>query len=175
MPMTGSTTTKTVNIDVSGGQTLTLIVKDFDGIRDGDHADWADAGLSCDTSFGPLPVLPPASNDSKSNHPKIYYARFQYDPNNNFVTLINSGFDNADKPKYIGDKPNPDPTRFLFYVENISSQNVIVNSGWKSLPIDVIKLPDNTLLFGVEATYKPGAKLKVYSADKALIWTGIMP
>jgi len=45
--------TRDVKVDLAGGQSLTLEVTDFDGNRDGDHADWLDARVVFrDGAFG---------------------------------------------------------------------------------------------------------------------------
>ena len=45
-PMDRGTEPKFVEVDVHGAQQLTLVVGDLGNGNQGDHADWADAGLS---------------------------------------------------------------------------------------------------------------------------------
>jgi hypothetical protein len=45
--LTGSSPTATVSVDVSGRTTLRLVATDADGDPSYDHADWADAKLTC--------------------------------------------------------------------------------------------------------------------------------
>ena len=49
-PMTGTTATKAVNINLAGRKELTLIVNDTGDGNSYDHGDWADARLDCATT-----------------------------------------------------------------------------------------------------------------------------
>ena len=49
--LTGTSATKTVSVPVTGGAALRLLVA-TNGSTDYDHADWADAKLTCGTSGG---------------------------------------------------------------------------------------------------------------------------
>lgn len=55
--MTGKTTTKRLSLDLTGRRTLTLVVTDSGDGAAADHADWADARLTC-TSFAAATVTP---------------------------------------------------------------------------------------------------------------------
>ena len=53
--MNGSTATKTVNVNISGKQELSLVLTDAGDNRNSDHADWAEARITCSTPTTPDP------------------------------------------------------------------------------------------------------------------------
>ena len=50
--MTGASATKTVNLDITGRNKLTLIVTDGGDGTAYDHGDWANARATCTSSLG---------------------------------------------------------------------------------------------------------------------------
>jgi glucose/arabinose dehydrogenase len=89
--MTGTTATKSVNVNVTGRSELKLIVTDGGNGFDYDHADWADAKLTCPGGTGNHPpaaaITAPTSGFQYSVGQQISFAGSATDPDGDTTTL----------------------------------------------------------------------------------------
>jgi len=74
--MTGATPTATVNVSITGVRSVRLQVVAVDSTSD-DHADWANAQVSCDT--GPSPNLPPHARFTASQSRTVPWTPVTFD------------------------------------------------------------------------------------------------
>jgi NPCBM/NEW2 domain/Fibronectin type III domain/Right handed beta helix region len=95
--MTGSSATKTVNVDVTGVNQLQLVVTDGGDNIDYDHADWAGAYLTADTTSAPT-LTPTPTPTSSSTATSTYMSDLAW------VGTPTNGWGPAEKDMSNGDK-----------------------------------------------------------------------
>jgi uncharacterized protein (TIGR01370 family) len=92
--MTPTTATKSINVNLSGRTSLELVVTDSGNGNWYDHADWANARLSCSATTTPPPSPPPASpppSGSKPTWDNVSSWGIQYHGfNSNTATAVNA-------------------------------------------------------------------------------------
>ncbi len=119
----------------------------------------------------PLPNISPVVSPTQ-DHPKIYFASLEYDPNSNQTTLIKSGVTNGELPSLSISQPKPNSNNFIYKVEVKSNQNQVYQSGWESLPIKTIETPDHKYRFQLYTDFKADDFIYLSLPSKKIIWTG---
>ena len=85
--MTGSTATKSVNVNVTGVNELRLYVSS-NGSKNSDHADWADAFVACGGNQAPVPTITaPSSSLLFAIGDQIHFAGSASDPEDGALPL----------------------------------------------------------------------------------------
>lgn len=109
-------------------------------------------------------------------HPTLYYADLEYDPKTAITTQFGTGITYGDPPYLQPNQPSTQsPNKFIFKIEISDESGKISEAGWKETYREIIQTPTGKLRFRITATYRKKSFIKVYLADKKLIWTGKMP
>lgn len=103
------------------------------------------------------------------SHPEVFYANLEYDPKTGVVTQYGVSKTNGDPPLLLGEKPKPDPKRFTYKITVLSKDNIGLQSGWYSTPLEIVKTPQNTFRFDAVASYEPEAILQI-EIDNKNVW-----
>lgn len=118
---------------------------------------------------------PPSSTNTLVDHPNLFSAYLEYNPNTQEVKQLSTGKANGDIPVLNPNQPPASPDDFVYQIELISQKNELLQKGWVLLPKSAIKTRDGLLRFHVYTLNKPGAIVQVSLPDGKKIWTGKIP
>lgn len=108
----------------------------------------------------------------RQTHPNIFQAELEYNSTTDIVTQITTTKINGDIPHFLENQPRAYPGDFAYKVEVVSDQNELIQTGWKSIPQEIlIKRRDNIYLT-ITTIYQPKAIVRIYLPSGKLIWTG---
>ncbi len=111
---------------------------------------------------------------SIKNHPQLFYADLEYNPQTHLVTQVNTGEANGDPPTLLTEQPTIPTDRFLYKIEIISDKNELLLSGWDTQYKTLITTDTGSYKFRVVLEFYPQAIVRLYLPNGQLIWTGSM-
>lgn len=114
------------------------------------------------------------SQAATENHPKLFYADLEYDPQTGLVTQNALGKTNGDPPPLLPSPPSITLDNLIYKVEVVSDENVLLRSGWGVIPKEIAQTPQKTLSFRITTLYENQAMVRVILPEKGIIWTGRM-
>jgi len=176
--MTGNSATRLVNVDVTGRQSLRLVVTNGGDNVDYDHANWADAQLVVGSYTPPPPTQPPAPPPPTSSFTResvatglIQPTTFDWSPDGSLMFIAEKG--GIVRVSVQGTGASPQFTPFQQYATGTNAHSVtsVDLNGDGRLDLAVANSGNNTVsvLFGRgDGTFNAAANYGVGSAPKSV-------
>lgn len=183
-PITGASATQRVSVPLAGAYQLILKVNDMNNDIGKDHADWADAKVTCvglvppvSPSPSPSPSSSPSATSDNTNinetHKEMFFANLDYNSSSKIINQLDIGKVPGDSVKLKNNKPVESALELIFYVK-VFSGNSVVRAGWYTVPKNAVKIAENEYVLTITTPNIPVGTINLYLPDNRLVWTGTM-
>lgn len=115
------------------------------------------------------------SQITNTTHSKSFYADLEFDPKNDVILQHSISYASGDYHNYLQEKPESSLKKFIYRIEVVDNNNMLVQEGWDYQYKDLIQTPNATLRFSIFALYSPNSVIRLYSEQNKILWTAKMP
>ena len=115
------------------------------------------------------------TNLISADHPRIFYVYLVYNPQTGTTSQLKTGLSEGDPFSLSSLQPKPSPGNLDYKIEVLSSQKMVLQSGWKTQLKKFSQTKEGEYRLGFGILYKPGLVVRVVWPGNKVIWTGVMP